>query len=83
MVSVPVHVCSMKKDNGSVIRVGIRTNENSRTPKPKSRDLLVIIAKGFPPLITAKTYIPARNNTVPGSSFRKGSRKPEGRGVVG
>ena len=66
-----------------MIRVGIRTKENSKTPQPKSRDLLVIIANRFPPLIIAKCYIPARNDTVPGSSFRKGSRRPEGRGVVG
>ena len=66
-----------------MIRVGIRTKENSKIPQPKRRDLLVITANRFPPLITAKCYIPARNDTVPGSSFRKGSRRPEGRGVVG
>ena len=72
-----------KKDNGSVIRVRIRTKENSKTPQPKSRDLLVIIAKRFPPLITAMCHIPPRNDLVPGSSFRKGLRRPERRGVVG
>ena len=66
-----------------MIRVEVRTKENSKTPQPKSRDFLVIIANRFPPLITAKCYILARNDTVPGSSFRKGLRKPEGRGVVG
>ena len=60
----------LKKDNGSVIRVGIRTKENSKTPQPKSRDLLVITANRFPPLITANCFIPEMTQCLDSVSER-------------